>query len=132
MLNEGDDSHPSIALGALERTHLVDSLYGSGPPTSTALPTIIALCFVFRLGARTSPPTGFLLLTGSVVTTSFVLLRFASEASLPTAAVLSLAALASIGPIVATRFGSEFLQAPRDVLILSSIQNPLLICADRC
>ena len=62
VLNEGDDAHLSFTLGALERIHLVESLYARGPTTPTKLAPIVALVFLHgrrgELSALASAPTG--------------------------------------------------------------------------
>ncbi len=62
VLNEGDDAHLSLTLGALERIYLIDAPYARGPTTPTELSSIVTFLF-FRwrrgeLGAFAPSPTG--------------------------------------------------------------------------
>ena len=62
VLNEGDDAHLSLTLGALERIYLIDALYARGPTAPTELSHVIALVFFGRrrgeLSAFAPAPTG--------------------------------------------------------------------------
>ena len=62
VLDEGDNPHLRVTFGTLERIHFIDSLYASGPSTSTKLSSIVTLRFFGRrrgeLGAFAPSPTG--------------------------------------------------------------------------
>lgn len=96
------------------------------------IPVAVGLC-VLQASSQTTQHSRqhatLLLLVGLLMTISLVLLGFATEASLPLAVILSLATIALAVPITAVRYGVKRWDLPRSVLLLCSLQIPLLICA---